>query len=421
MNKKIIPIEILNTATYLTYDLIDRVVPDNEFQILRSFLKNMCSLLDDIIERANDNMPIVGYHFAFPAEIFRCFDIAQVCFEGTSYLFSALFPDGTEYFYDKMSGFGHPYHTCTSQKGVMGMALDSLFDFDVIATQTAPCDNGVSSYQFFSEYLNIPLIIGDMPYYQGERDYEYFSRELQRIISELGHIIDQKPDFDKLKQAVKYNTEAHEYFIEINQMRKIIPCPVESMANPIITAAHAFMAGTKQYVNFFKETNNIIKKRVKNGIGRAGTENFRSVWPYMSLFFDFSFYEWLDRDIGLSQIIDIFNYYFFDPIYSKNIDDIFLGLSMQRCEYPMIRQGKGFVDQMIDDYVWAAKEFSADCAILTEHIGCKQLAGGTQLLKEALRDEDIPMCVIEVDVGDKRFTSLETFKHEISEFTKTLL
>jgi benzoyl-CoA reductase/2-hydroxyglutaryl-CoA dehydratase subunit BcrC/BadD/HgdB len=300
------------------------------------------------------------------------------------------------------------------------MFKEKLLDFDVIATIAGPCDNGIASYPAYSEVGNIPLIINDMPYPRDERGYNYYANEFRETINDIAKIIDQEPDYSRLKKGVEYSNKAHEYLIELNQLRRLKPCPIESMANPMITAAHAYMSGTPYYADFLKDCYEIAKKRVKNNVG-YGKEKYRSVWPYMSIFFDFGFYEWLDNDIGMSQIIDIFNHFFFDLVPTKNIDEMILGLAKKWLEYPMVRQGQTYADVMIDDYVWASKEYDIDCAILTEHIGCKQLCAATQLLKEALRDEGIPMCNIEVAVGDKRFTSLEVIKNEITEFTKTLL
>ena len=69
-----------------------------------------------------------------------------------------------------------------------------------------------------------------------------------------------------------------------------------------------------------------------------------------------------------------------------------------------------------------AKDYSADCYIFTSHLGCKQFGSIPQILREALREEcGIPMLVMDLDVGDKRFASMKLLKDKIKMFTKTLL
>jgi benzoyl-CoA reductase/2-hydroxyglutaryl-CoA dehydratase subunit BcrC/BadD/HgdB len=421
-SKKITPYEILYEAIRLTYDLADRVVTEDELVVLKSFMKNFLFVLEDFIEKSQEGYPILGYNFAFPPELFYCFDCIPVCIEATPYILSALLPNGAEYFYDKSNAWGHPYHTCTSQKGIMGMVLDDNLEFDVLVSPTSPCDNAIGTYQFFSNYLDVPCVLADIPYYYDDRSYDYFTNEFYKIVDELSRILDQEPDYDKMREAVKNSRLAHEYLLEIHEMRKIQPSPIESMSNPVIASATTLMPARPEKVTFFKETVENIKKRIKNGQSRPGFERVRSIWPYMSIFYDMGLYDWMDRELGMTQLFDIFNYYFYEPIYSDNIDTIMAGLAKQGKNFPMIRQSISFFEKLVDDCVFVIKESKADCAVIAEHLGCKQMAAISQLLRESLRDETgIPTLIIELDVGDKRVTPIEGVKHQLSEFVNTLL
>ncbi|MHA1230596.1 MAG: 2-hydroxyacyl-CoA dehydratase [Candidatus Helarchaeota archaeon] len=393
MSSKVKAIEIINDACKLTLDLVERVVAENEMLVLKCFLRNISEHFEEVIQRAENGCPVIGHHFGFPGELLQCFgEVATVSFEGMPYIYSALMPDTVLYFYDIMNAWGHPYHTCSAIKGLMGMFKEGVLKFDVIATITGPCDNGISSYPYYAQIGKTPLVIIDMPYPRDENAFEYYANELEKALIEIGQIIGIEPDYSLLKKAIETSNKAHEYLLEINQLRKLKPCPLESMTNPIITATEAFLSGKPQYAKILKEIYEIAKNRVKNHKGRPGKEKFRSIWPYMSIFFDFAFYEWLDRVLGMSQILDIFNNFYFDPVLpTKDVDSMLLGLAKKWLECPMVRGTQSYFDPLIDDYIWAFKEFDADIAILTEHIGCKQLSAITQLLKEALREEGIPL------------------------------
>jgi len=423
LKKNIKPFEVLYHAFHYTLELIEKSLPPNQLEILQAFMRNYDPVLEDMIRKAEDgNYPTIGFNFSFPQEFFACFDCIPLCVETAPYFFSAVLPNGAEYFYDKSNAWGHPYHTCTSQKGVMGMVLSGMLDLDLIVTPTAPCDNAVASYQWFSEHAKIPSIYLDLPNCHDERGYDYFAGEMFRLIDEMGKILGQEPDYDRFKQSIQYSRQSHENLMEIHDMRKKIPSPIESMANPIISGATTLMPPCAHKAQFFKEANEIVKHRVKNDIPRAGFEKVRSVWPYMSIFFDISLYEWMDRKLGMTQLSDLFGYYFYKPIKSNNVDEIIRQLAAQGLEYPMIHQSTSFLDTLIDDTIFLVEEYSADCAVITEHIGCKQMAGISQVLREALRDEKgIPTLIMELDVGDKRFTPLDSIKNQMSEFVNTLL
>ena len=111
--RSIQPLEMLYEATKTTLGLINGAVPLHEMKVLRIFLECMESNLRSKLEQIREGKPIIGHHFAFPAEIFSCFDAVPVCIEAIPYLFSALFTLGSERFYDIANAFGHPYHSCT--------------------------------------------------------------------------------------------------------------------------------------------------------------------------------------------------------------------------------------------------------------------------------------------------------------------
>ncbi len=424
--KHIGPLEYLGQAGVTTRDLVDGAIPHHELQVFRTFLDNFCSVIDKKLACLKDGASLLGTHFAFPSEIFACFDsLVPVCMETLSYASSAFFTAGSEEFYDRAIAFGHPYHTCTSQKGVIGMSLkENYFDVDAIAIPTAPCDNTMSSYQYFSEVKGVPTVVADMPYYHDDRGYQYFAIELKKMVDTLAELTGETPNFENLRKAVGFSTDAIRALAEINDLRTVKPCPLEGMFNPIGSCVQNFFAGLPEKATFYKDVLEFTRDRVKRGEGPPGSdEKIRSVWPYMSIFFDVSIYEWMDRKLGMSNVADAFNYFFFDPIDpNAPLEEIFEGLAKQSMEYPMTRQSESFCDNFLDDSVFLCKKFQADCAVFSAHIGCKQSVSLIQMVRDVLHDElGIPMLTIELDIGDKRMTSPDAIKKMLTDFQETLV
>ena len=428
LNKRNVkPLQVLLEATDSMKSLIENSIPKHELQVLLTFLNCAESVIGDNIERTKSGTPLLGHHFAFPSELFNVFDVVPLCFEHLTYLTSAIISEGSELHYELANSYGHPYHTCSSQKGILGMILQEDFmDIDVIAIPTAPCDSTIASYQAIAEIKNIPTVIADMPYWHNERGYDYYTNEFKKMISKIGGIIDQKPDYEKLRIAMKNSKEAIGYLSEINDLRSITPCPIESMFNPIASCAQNFFGGRHEKAEFYQKVAEMGKLRAKNKQGsHDNEEKIRAYWPYMSIFFDIQFSDWMDRHLGMSAISDAFNYFFFetiDDLDSATPDEMINCLAKQSMEYPMVRQSDSFADVFINDSLFLAKKFNADCCIFTSHIGCKQSVSVAQLIREAVKDElGIPTLIIEVDIGDKRMTPIEAVKKKIEEFANTLL
>ena len=190
---RIIPYRILLDATSATNELVEKILPIKSIPSLRIGLQKLEIVLKSYINKAEEGLPIVGYHFSLPAEYLKCFECVPVCIEGTSYFLSALLLHGVEDYYDLMNNWGHPFHTCTSQKGSMGMTMDDLFRFDAIIAPTAPCDCTVASYPYFRFKEKVPLVTPDLPYLQEEKSYNYYAEQLRLSLTQLGNLIDQEP------------------------------------------------------------------------------------------------------------------------------------------------------------------------------------------------------------------------------------
>ncbi len=420
---RVIPVRMLYEAVSTTEQLVKGILPENGMPVLRIGLEKVRSALERSLKKARDGIPIVGYHFALPAEYLSCFDCLPVCLEGTGYYLATMLLNGIEKYYDLMENWGHPFHTCTAQKGPMGMTLDDLFKFDAIFIPTGPCDNTCASYPFFMYEKKIPLIIADMPFRKDESSFRYHGEQIKNGLIDLGKIIGQEPDFEKMKKFIEIENQVQQIRLEIFELTKAIPSPISNIYNAISAGISIQISGTYENLSFYEEMLKITKKRYKAKEHYGGEEKIRSIWPYMVTYFDISLCEWLDRELGMSILFDIFNYNFSDPINTKSdLDTMFYDMAKKSMGWPMVKQSTDFYYTTLEDCLRMAKEFSADCFIYTQSLACKQFGSFPQLLREALMDElGIPMLLIEFDVGDKRFTPLKIIKEKIKLFAQTLM
>ena len=215
LENRLIRYTVLLECLKTTGEVIECILPENEIPSLTSGLKHTTAVIQDYIDKAGQGVPIIGHHFAFQAEYLSCLDCIPVCLEGTSFFLSALLPEGVEKYHDLMGSWGHPYHTCTAQKGIMGMGFDGLIKFDALITPPAPRDNTVGSYQMYKHLQDVPLVIPDIPFIQGEDSYEYYGNQLKEKLIELGKIIDQEPDFEKLKRHINIENQVNDKALEL--------------------------------------------------------------------------------------------------------------------------------------------------------------------------------------------------------------
>ena len=422
-NSKIVPLKMLLEMCERAITLLDQVEMAEEEAVLEYYVKAATPFIKDCVEKEEAGWPVVGHHFAFPAEILYFFDVVPICVEAMSYAFAILMQNGIESYIDTMDAYGTPFHTCSAQKGVLGMSLENLFKFDLLATPSGPCDNSIASYPVFQTLQKQQKVkVLDLPYYRNERSLDYFTGEITNFVDELAEFFGQEPNEDKFKKAIEHENKKLALIREVNELKKACPCPVGSGVAILNATINVLLPARHERAIYYENLLQYAKKYYKEGIKPTGEEKIRSIWPNMCIYFQSNYANFLDRRRGVTILFDVFNYNFHDSInLNKDIDDIFKQLALQCLNYPMARQASGYANQMIEDTLFLSREYKADCAIFTNHISCKSLQPIVQLLREALRDElGIPLLSIDVDVGDKRVNPFRTIKKEVDTFLKTL-
>ena len=126
----------------------------------------------------------------------------------------------------------------------MGLLLSGqLPDPDFVIGTNLPCDNIVIGYQMYANLLKVPTYYSDAPYGAGMDDVEYFSGEIRRVIAFLEEQTGKRMDYDRLKELLEESNRAAECLIEINELRKNIPCPMLGRFLPLIPFINSFASG----------------------------------------------------------------------------------------------------------------------------------------------------------------------------------
>jgi len=166
------------------------------------------------------------------------------------------------------------------------------------------------------------------------------------------------------------------------------------------------------------------KERIERG--EAAVEDgelIRGIWYQDPIWFDLSFYDWMESELKMSIPMDLFGYYAPEGLIDTSTPDTMIeGLAKKLVRLmPMSRQFKGPIEMYIDDYLRLCREYKGDCGIFAGHIACKHAWGGLGLFKEASREEGVPLLVFEYDMFDPRVTSVEAIQEEFSRFVNNIV
>ena len=78
-------------------------------------------------------------------------------------------------------------------------------------------------------------------------------------------------------KSIKIENRISKTQLEIFELKKAIPSPVENMFNVMSAAAYIFLSGRPEKESFYNDMLNISKGRYKNKEHHAGEEKIRSI------------------------------------------------------------------------------------------------------------------------------------------------
>ncbi len=131
--------------------------------------------------------------------------------------------------------------------------------------------------------------------------------------------------------------------------------------------------------------------------------------------------QWLEEECNATVVMDVYGYCPYTFIDTTTEEGMFEGLARRYLiETPMIRQSRGSVDTSINDIIKIVKLYDIDCVIGPGHMGHKEGAGCSGILREVCRDIGVPFLFLEFDLFDPRYTTMDKVKDRFLQFFSTM-
>ena len=309
---------------------------------------------------------------------------------------------------------GYSTDSCSYHRTIIGAAMDGVIpEPDVLIGASIPCNGGVKALKRIGEIFNKDVFILNIPIEVTPDAVDYLAEQYEKMIDYIEDKTGRKLDNNKLKQTIKYNNQAREYLVEIEELCKNVPSPANSndLKNFII---FVLLSGTKEGVEVAKTYRDEFQYRVENGISGIPEEKHRLLWIQNRIQFKTDLIEALEENYGANVVIDELNHIWWEPLDES---DPLRSLANRMITHPIV----GPVERRLKTLVHIAKEYKIDGAINPAHWGCRQSAGARVLFKDALQKVGVPLIHLDVDCVDERnytegqiMTRLEAFMEMIS-------
>ncbi len=307
---------------------------------------------------------------------------------------------------------GYSTDSCSYHRTIIGAAMDGLIpEPDVLIGASIPCNGGVKALKRIGEIFNKEVFILNIPIDVTSKSIDYLVDQYEQMIDYIGENTGRKLDYDKLKQAIKYNNQAREYLIEVNDLCKNVPSP--SISNDLKNfIMNILLLGTKEGVEVAKNYRDEFQYRINNKL--FPKEKYRLLWIQNRIQFKTDLINTLEERFGANVVIDELNHIWWDELDES---DPLRSLAYRMMTHPLV----GPVERRLKILTQLAKEYKVDGAINPAHWGCRQSGGARVLFKEALQKVGVPLIHLDVDCVDERnyshgqiLTRLEAFMEMVT-------
>ena len=304
---------------------------------------------------------------------------------------------------------------CSFLRGTVGASIANVLPTpDFLICTSLYCDGSAKTFYSLSKRYNKPYFFIDIPYeYNLDYSIKYVASQLEAIMKKMAKSMGTSIDYGRLSQVIRDANEARDYFEAVLKLRQTVPSPMLGGEAIDYATMLSHIWGSKEAVALYKMLYDELKERVDSKKGAIDEERYRIVWRQLRPYYTDEIFRYLELQNKAIIVFEEANYMHWDRM---DPDDPFISLAKKLLSNPPL----GPVKRWRDASIKCIKDYKADGVVEFAQWGCRHLNSGTQILKEKLRDMDIPILVLDGDCVDRRDYSWAQFKTRIDAFLEIL-
>ncbi len=277
------------------------------------------------------------------------------------------------------------------------------------------CDTRYKWFQALGRYLDAPQWVLEMPHpgvkenqMEGVREHNinFIVGELREFIRFLEKILGKKMDWDRLEEIIDDTIEMNRVWYEVNELRKVKPCPMHSRDFWSSMPAALYMAAdpkitTKLYRDMYEE----MKSRIENGSGAIAEEKYRLAFAELPPWHSLKFFDQL-AERGWNFAVESWAYHPPKPIDLSKVSD-----PLERIANLTYQYFSGYFDEAFETgncwgyfaqpYLEFVREYQCDGIMLHPLLTCRTATNHLMVVQDLLMKQlKVPSLVIEGDIVD---------------------
>jgi benzoyl-CoA reductase/2-hydroxyglutaryl-CoA dehydratase subunit BcrC/BadD/HgdB len=309
----------------------------------------------------------------------------------------------------------------------------------IIGSAQQLCDPRFKWPQATQHYLqDVPVFVGGMYYppfdptmdqREVEKHYfKYATEQLRQCVQFCEKHTGRKMDWDRLEEIVDLSDRTWDLFIETYELRKTHPTPMDTGDAMNTMVPIAFMLGTQEAYDFYKDLHDELEAKIARKEGVADNEEFRLLWaaglPSWFALADFQYF----NAKGAVFPVEV-TYRVCEPLSHLDLprtSDPLEHLAQRFIRYythwydrARVHRGSLPKVERIIEYI---EDYGCDGVVFQSAFSCRSWHAGIILQTEVLRKVygDIPILIMEGDIVDIRAYNEADTHNRIDAFIESL-
>lgn len=317
-----------------------------------------------------------------------------------------------DFFIDFAQSLGIAPTLCSYHKTFIGAVESGVVPPASYAVTTSlSCDGNLNTFRFLQKKNHVPFTLLDVPYTDDDASVDYLAAQLETMVRDMEEQLGRKFRPEKLKESLRIENETRCELLRFYELAQRHYYPGEIIHQLYMMMGTHLLMGTQKFLDLIRFMNEEIQT-FPEFTGK------RILWihliPYYQESLKYYFnssekYQLLGGDIIFDFTDTLDPEDPFRSLARKLIKNVYNG------SYSHKAQAIGSLTDKLHP----------DAVIHFCHWGCKQASGGSLLLKEAMKERNIPMLILDGDGIDHRNshdgqikTRLEAFLEMIEEEKK---
>jgi benzoyl-CoA reductase/2-hydroxyglutaryl-CoA dehydratase subunit BcrC/BadD/HgdB len=403
-----------------------KVMPGEEGKLNVKMFEILLDSKQRVVDCVENDEPFIGGYYCNAPEVFNALDLPWFMIMETPFMASSAPHLGEDI--EASVAMGLNSDLCTAVRLPAYYVHEGMMPVpSAVLGMLAPCDAAPMLSQMIEHdktWKDVPLYCCDPPYTADERAVQYYAKELREMASFLEEHTGRTLDMDRLREVCEESNRTYSLWQDYNELRRNVPCPHgwEIGGAQAFAISQCFVAGDPRCTAWFEQLYKCGEERVKAGIGantkEGWKEKIRLFWyDIMPYGWIYEFMPWLEEEWGAVIVMDMFGNCPYTLIDTSTEETMFHDLAKRNLlDSPMIRQARSTAENFSGDIRRVVKDYSIDCVIWPGHMGHKDGAATTGIMRQTCREIGVPYMTIGLDLFDPSYTSVDEVKDKVSEF-----